>query len=100
MGLDTIAKRMRWSRERSGMTQEELARKAGTTKDVIAQVEVGRTKRPRQAEQIADALGVPVAWLMFGDSELEPDAVEVAVAYQGLPEHVKLAIRALIDSSK
>jgi transcriptional regulator with XRE-family HTH domain len=45
-------------RNRAGLTQEELARKTGTTQPVVARLESGRTRPSmRTLERLADATG-------------------------------------------
>lgn len=45
-------------REALGMTQEQLAKKAGTTQQSIANLETGKSRSTRKLVQIAKALGV------------------------------------------
>ena len=53
-------------RQKLGMTQTELARKAGIKQGVLSYIENGKTKNPRidTMQAIAAALGVPVERLM------------------------------------
>ena len=63
---------MIWARaqkaDRNGreFTQEDLARLAKVTQGNIAHLESGRTKTSRKIAEIAEALGVSVAWLSQG----------------------------------
>ena len=46
------------ARNRAGLTQEELARRMGTTQPVVARLESGRTRPSmRTLERLADATG-------------------------------------------
>jgi ribosome-binding protein aMBF1 (putative translation factor) len=46
------------ARNRAGLTQEELARKMGTTQPVVARLESGRTRPSmRTLERLAEAIG-------------------------------------------
>lgn len=53
-------------RDAAGITQKELAQMAGCSQQVIADIESGRTLKPRNLTEIATALGVPV-------EQLDPD---------------------------
>lgn len=72
----SIATRVKFKRDSLGMTQTELAEKAGTSQQSIEQLEGGKTKRPRYLPELARALGVSIDWLLNGS----PD---VNVAYVG-----------------
>ena len=50
-------------RTQKGWTQAELARRAGVSQQVIADIESGRTIRPRQLHEIAAALGTTIEQL-------------------------------------
>lgn len=62
-GVDKLIKELR---QKLGMTQTELARKAGIKQGVLSYIESGKTKNPRidTMQAIAAALGVPVERLM------------------------------------
>ena len=66
---------LRRLRDARGWSQDQLGQLAGCSQQVIADIESGRTRRPRGLLQIASALGVPVA-------ELDP-SVEREVAQPG-----------------
>lgn len=69
--MDTLAARVRYAREQKGFTQEELAKAAKTSQQVIAKIENEQTKRPRNIEVIAHALEQSPAWLQFGDADID-----------------------------
>lgn len=103
METGTVAERCLKARLALGLTQDELARRAGVTRDVIAMIELGRTKRPRKIEQIAKALEVSPAWLAFGKPDLDrlsAEAIEAALVLDGLPTEVRSALIAAIKASK
>ncbi len=62
----TIAERTKIARERIGLKQDELAKKAGVSQGTIANIEGGFRKRPREIVSIAKALGVDPVWLESG----------------------------------
>ncbi|ELI8407952.1 helix-turn-helix domain-containing protein [Yersinia enterocolitica] len=61
-----IAERVKARRDELGMTQSELALKAGTTQQSIVNLENGTTKRPRNLLEISKALNTDPDYLMFG----------------------------------
>lgn len=62
----SISKRVKNKRIQLGMTQAELADRAGTAQQSIEQLERGKTKRPRFMPELAKALGCTVDWLITG----------------------------------
>jgi transcriptional regulator with XRE-family HTH domain len=64
---------LRAIREDLGLSQEELAHKAGTTFSTISRLERGVQDEPKlgTVQKIATALGVPVTDLLL----IEPEAV-------------------------
>lgn len=102
--LRTLAARLRYARERKGLTQEELARAVGTSQQVINHIEIGKTKKPRKIERIAQVLDVSPAWLQFGIEELDAldkDAVMLALSWMTLDEPHKSAMKnAILEMAK
>ena len=77
---------LRVARHRAGLTQRELAERAGVTRVTIGLLERGRGCRPGTARKLSEALSVPIAELM-GHGELatggrqgNPDAVWAQVS--------------------
>lgn len=67
MGLGA---RLRFVRKKWGLTQEELADKAGVGVATVRRAENGYFEpRMETARKIADALHVRVEWLLTGDSD-------------------------------
>lgn len=98
-----LAKRLRARREALGMTQEEVARAAGTDQTQYQKVEAGLTKHPRNLEQIAAAVQVSPAWLLYGVEEVDQltrEGIALALAWQDLPDDDKKAIQTLIRKLK
>ncbi|PYN83257.1 MAG: XRE family transcriptional regulator [Candidatus Rokuibacteriota bacterium] len=57
--------RLRTIRERQGMTQETLAKKAGVSRAYLSRLEMGRHDPPlSRVRKLAKALGVPVGELL------------------------------------
>lgn len=72
--------RLRQARQTLGLTQQQLADKAGTNQAVIQKIENGHSIRPRVLVELGVALEVNPAWLQFGD----------LCAAKGLPEEEKI----------
>lgn len=103
MKLDTIGQRLRHARMQKGLTQEELARLANTTQDVIQKIENGKSKRPRKLEVIAKVLDVSPAWLQFGVEEIDKlshEEIEIALSLIGLAQEQKEALKTIISTMK
>jgi len=91
--------RLRKRRKDLGWTQTELAERVGTSQAVVQKIENGKSLRPRILEQLAEALDVKPAWLMFGveeAGELSDDAIELARAWARLKEPHRTAMREAI----
>ena len=70
--------------------------RANTNQTVIQKIENGRSLRPRCILDLARALDVDPAWLMFGSNpteELPEEALELAKAWNRLPEPARSRIR-------
>jgi transcriptional regulator with XRE-family HTH domain len=94
---ENLADRLRMARRRRALSQEALAVRASTTREVIQKIENGKSLRPRKIVSIAEALDVEPSWLMFGQREtapsLSPEAMAVAKAWSKLPEGERKAVR-------
>ena len=55
---------LRAARHRAGLTQRELAERAGLTRVTVGNLERGQACRPGTARKLSEALVVPIAELM------------------------------------
>jgi phage repressor protein C with HTH and peptisase S24 domain len=62
----TIAERLKAAREKLGLTQNQLARKAKVSQGTISNIENEIRNRPREILEIAKALNVSPEWLQNG----------------------------------
>lgn len=62
-----LGARLRQTRHSAGLTQTQLAVRAGTNQAVIQKIENGNSRRPRVLVDIAVVLDVNPAWLQMGD---------------------------------
>jgi transcriptional regulator with XRE-family HTH domain len=72
--------RLKEWRESRGLTQKELAGKAGVGEVTVARVETGASVRPNTARKIADALGLAVSALLAHPPTLGAPAAPEAQA--------------------
>jgi transcriptional regulator with XRE-family HTH domain len=64
--MKTLAERIKYARLKLGLTQEDVAKEASMTQQGYRDIEIERSKRPRNIQKIAEALNVPLQWLQFG----------------------------------
>ncbi len=71
---------MRAARERSHLTQAELAQRVGVSRAAIAELEAGRIQQPRAAvfARLSAVLGIPVAILLAATGVGETEATLLA----------------------
>ena len=71
---------MRAARERSHLTQAELAQRVGVSRAAIAELEAGRIQQPRAAvfARLSAVLGIPVAILLAATGVGEAEATLLA----------------------
>lgn len=86
--METLGKRIRRSRKDAGLTQQELADRAGVTRSAITQWEADDIKnlRPDNLFRAADAMSVEAKWLAIGEgsrfanqNEFKPELLELVV---------------------
>lgn len=97
---ENLAVRLRRARNAAGLTQQELADRAGLSRDAIAKIETGQAAYTRKIVEIANVLDVSAAWLQFGVSEvgkLDEDSLKTAMTYQDLTDEQRAKIKSLID---
>lgn len=64
--VNTIAERLKQTREDLKLSQDQLAKQAGVSQGTIGNIESGTRKNPRELLAIARALGVTPEWLKSG----------------------------------
>ena len=96
---DTLGGRLTRSRLSKGWTQHQLASAAGTSQAVVQRIETGKSRHPRIVRDLASALAVSPAWLMFGVAvieDLEQEAIETAQAWSRLPEPQRSVLKQMV----
>ncbi len=64
--LTSLADRCRWRRLKLGLTQADVAQRAGLSHVAIYLIENGTTTRPKHIIELANALQCDPSWLLFG----------------------------------
>lgn len=64
--MPKLSERLKYIRAYHNLSQTELADKAGTTQQAIQQAEKGKARQPRYLHRLAQALDIPIDWLVFG----------------------------------
>lgn len=99
-----LGERIKIARENAGLTQEELGKKCGTTKQTIYKYEIGTvTNIPiDKLEVIAEAVNVPAARLLGWEKEqptvsdgLTDKDIRLVEWFRSLPEEKQKAILSL-----
>lgn len=67
-----IGERLRQARKERGLSQSELARRAGVSQSTVASAETGRAELSKHLYLFADILGVNHRWLMAGTEAMSP----------------------------
>lgn len=92
--LDTLSGRVAFARKALSLTQSELAKLAGISQSSIALLESGSTKAPKRVVELAEALQVPIEWLLNGDvsvpTQINQKAIPMPAATE---EHASFATR-------
>ncbi|MDR5800600.1 S24 family peptidase [Caballeronia sp. LZ001] len=70
--MRTLADRLRSCRDDLGLSQTELAKRAGVSQSTVANIEGGRNQGSKHLIDIAEALNVRVEWLNSGKGAKEP----------------------------
>ena len=67
--MNTLGKRVEETRKRLGMSQAELAERAGISQTTLSDIERGRNERSRYAVNLSAALCVDPMWLVDGEDD-------------------------------
>jgi len=66
--MEPIGDRVRWARERVGLTLDGLSKASGLSIAALHRIETGAAKpRPTTTRKLATALGVRLEWLTVGE---------------------------------
>lgn len=74
--LQTMGARVRYYRERLGLSQDELALRVGAAQQTIQSLESGKIRKSTFLPQIAKTLGVDFDTLLFG--KLQPTSIQAS----------------------
>ncbi|MBF0187395.1 MAG: helix-turn-helix transcriptional regulator [Magnetococcales bacterium] len=68
--METIGERLKHIRNERGLTQDQLAQKAGIARQTIMAIERGQTQEPRKVLPLCQALGISLEWLLNGEGDI------------------------------
>ena len=68
----TVGDRIKESRKKNGLSQKELGQKLNISQQMIAQLETSAMPKIDTLQKIADALNIPLTYLLYG-SIISPD---------------------------
>ncbi len=77
--MGTLGERLRESREKKKLSQQELADKVGVSQQAIGKIESGVTQNPRNLKAIAAVLDVAEHWLQFGEVDSNGQKTEYVI---------------------
>lgn len=69
--MNTLAERVKFARERAGLTQQEVADLAGMKQPSYFKIETGKTKRTGFINKLANVLKVDSNWLETGNGSID-----------------------------
>ena len=95
--MKTVAERLAYALAIRGMTQSELAPRAGVTRGTISNVMKGVAKNftAEVSLKVARALDVDVYWLVLGEGTATNDTIQ-----RGIPEEAGDVIRKLSEEGQ
>ena len=95
--MNTVAERLAYALAIRGMTQSELARRAGVTRGTISNVMKGVAKNftAEVSLKVARALDVDPYWLVLGEGTATTDTIQ-----GGIPEEASEVVRKLSEEGQ
>lgn len=106
MKTSNLASRLIEARTARGLSQTDLAKKAGTSQQSVQQIESGFVRSPRNIPDLAKVLKVEVSWLQFGGELkenkflLHHEEEEILQKYRTLSMSDKKLFRQLLSRFK
>jgi transcriptional regulator with XRE-family HTH domain len=101
-----LGRRLKLARVAVGLTQRELAERAGVSQSIVAKIEAGRSKRPQPMilMQIAKALSLPEGLFLEKEKmkeQREAESLEKLLVESGVSEEAAaMIVRALRRSAR
>lgn len=97
LNMKTVSERLAYALAIRGMTQSELARRAGVTRGTISNVMKGVAKNftAEVSLKVARALDVDVYWLVLGEGTATNDTIQ-----RGIPEEAGDVVRKLSEEGQ
>jgi len=103
--MNTLGERLAYARKARGVTQKDLAKRAGVVQSAIANTEGRQAQTSLYTVQIAYALKINPLWLATGQGEMDlphltEDETHLLHDYRDNPEINKDAIRTIARSGR
>lgn len=101
--LSFFGARLKAVRNKSGLNQEELAKRVGSSKGYISELETNQDIRPSAdlVMKLAEEVGTTVEFLMRGDDgEKAPADAAFFRSYQGLDDSTKSKLQSILKLLK
>lgn len=89
LDLALVGQRIREARRGLELTQDDLAEVVGVHKRTIENWERGKTKPFDRIEDLADALGVSILWLLHGIDPATPQPSDAGAALREMVEETQ-----------
>lgn len=89
--IESLAGRMRWARERSGLSQDAAATKLHVSQGAIEKTENGKVQKPKFLFEASQLYNVPYEWLksgIFNDELMHKNAANSSQKINGLSDKV------------
>ena len=96
-----IAERIRLAREKTGITQSELAAELDVTRANVSGIELGRTQiTVRQLEKLPNIFEMPLIWFLGleGALELTEDELDLLFVYRELNQYAQRSVQEIARS--
>lgn len=94
---NTFAERLKNSRKKAGLTQNELANAVGVSQTLIYSLEKGLSRDTKYMLELAAMLDVTIHWLKYGDESKHAKASPQAAEKLDEPVSLPAALRAIAD---
>lgn len=91
--MESLAVRLKATRKKRGMSQQELAKAAGVAQGTISAIEVGKITEPMSIFKIAPVLSVKPSWLMYGEGQPGGE-----IDIPSLKEIISLSMKCILES--
>lgn len=86
--MNTLAYRLKFAREKLGLTQQEVAERAGMSQPAYYKIESGKSQRTTYLNELANTLKVSTNWLATGEGQMITNRQQVDELVASLPSGI------------